>query len=319
MNYIVFNPYNDFKIEEEVQLVIYDIYNKNVFDKIILPANGEIELEHDRFEKHWEYKYKYQAKNHKDDWEDCSKTKRVKPELINENNLKYILHEYEGSDILLVIFQAINTTPTYNYISTLHKFKVNKLFIKDDYGEDPKTRSSYYLGKNKSLHIADATQSLIEETIKKLNINRNHVIFLGSSKGGFASLYHGYRYGSSYIIAGGPQVLLGNYLSSTGGIGIPIFNSIIGDVNEDNIKWGNDLLKDVLSTAKHPYPRTYIHVGMWEPHFKKHVMPFMNLAHELSIDGVELNISDYKTHKELIKYFPDYVKKTLREILESFE
>jgi len=191
MNYITFQPYEDAEIKEEVQLVIYDLFNKNVFKKIIIPSLQQYKLEHNYFEKHWEYKYKYQIKNSMGNWEDCSKVKRIKPEIKNGNNLKYIRHEYENSDTLIVIFQAINTTPTYNYISTLNDFKVNKLFIKDDYGGDPKTRSSYYLGKGKDFYIADATQALIKETVNSLNINPNRVIFLGSSKGGYAALYHG--------------------------------------------------------------------------------------------------------------------------------
>lgn len=215
------------------------------------------------------------------------------------------------------MFQAINTPPSYNYIGALANNKINKLFIKDDYGKDNLTKSSYYIGINKNLDIADNTQRLIKKIIEDLNINKKDTIFAGSSKGGFAALYHGYIFGGGYILPGGPQVLLGDYLYKTDSSTVrhEIFKSIVGEFNAANKSWANLLIYDVLCNSAPPYPKTKIHIGMGEPHYRDHVLPFLNWAETLGIPYVQLDTKDYSTHEELARYYPLFLNDELKKLL----
>lgn len=310
-----FNPFKERGIEEQVRLVIYNNETSEFSIKREIAPKGQLNISYDELENHLNYRFKYQIK--KDGrWGDIDKYTRLIPESITEEGIKYLLYKNPESKKLIVIFQAISTTPSYNYIKTIKDEHLNKLYIKDDYGEDEATKSSYYLGKHKNLDIFNATQNLITEVIDYLGIEKKDVIFAGSSKGGYAALHHGYHFGCGYILPGGPQVLLGDYLGRTAKKSIlaPIFRSIVGEVNEENKEWANKLMYNALKNAQKPHPKTLIHIGSGEPHYQSHVIPFMKWVKELKIENVELDILDYDTHKELAIHYPIFLKEQVNKI-----
>ncbi|WP_213810187.1 hypothetical protein [Jeotgalicoccus sp. WY2] len=74
---------------------------------------------------------------------------------------------------------------------------------------------------------------------------------------------------------------------------------------------------NALSNIKSPYPETIIHVGFWESHYLKHVVPFMEMAKELGIENVNLSIADYTTHSELAKYYPIFLQEQVNKIIND--
>ncbi|MGL4739233.1 MAG: accessory Sec system protein Asp2, partial [Sarcina sp.] len=130
-------------------------------------------------------------------------------------NIKYILDKELSSNKLLIIFSGYSIHPIikapYNYRETLKNIKTNKLFISDSYGYDE--RGCWYLGENGNDLVEKSVISLITFISFKLNIKKKNIILLGSSKGGFASIYYGLKYKFNNILAGAPQILLGDYLS----------------------------------------------------------------------------------------------------------
>ncbi len=44
--------------------------------------------------------------------------------------------------------------------------------IKDDYGDDPASKISYYLGRKRSFDIASATQRLLVKVVQDLGVER---------------------------------------------------------------------------------------------------------------------------------------------------
>jgi accessory secretory protein Asp2 len=320
LNHFLFNPYKEHRIESPVRLVIYN-NKKEKFDLLhVLDIEEAYSLSLGELESHLDYKYKYQIMDESSKrWVDHIKYARLLPEAQTEEGIKYLFYPNRNSDKLIVVFQAINTTPSYNYIKTIKDETINRLYIKDDYGEDEATKSSYYLGKNKTMNIFHATQKLINSVVTELNIEKVNVIFAGSSKGGFASIYHGYHFGCGYILAGGPQILLGNYLGhkSEKSILPPIFHYLAGEVNEENKKWANDLMLNCLKQAKNPFPKTIVHVGRGEPHYKDHVLPFVELTNKLEINNVELDVENYNTHEELATFFPIFLQQKVNEIINE--
>jgi hypothetical protein len=169
------------------------------------------------------------------------------------------------------------------------------------------------------MDIATATQALITRTAAERGVDRAETIFAGSSKGGFAALYHGYLYGCGHIVAGGPQVLLGTYLNrpSPRSVLPPILKYLAGEVSMESEEWANGLLLSVLRGSVAPYPAVHIHVGAREPHYVDHVIPFLEWVRELGITGVETDLADYDTHQELAQRFPAYLRQRVSEVVST--
>lgn len=315
---LVFNPSKDKIEEEEVRLVIYDNEKSLFICKEIIPSNNDFIITIDSKKYSNSVKYKYQIRR-KDRWEDITQYKYLYPERKHYTGIKYLLYESIKSENLVVIFQAISKTQSYNYIKTLKDVPINRLYIKDDYGRDYLTKSSYYLGAGKNLKIAEYTQKLILDIAEELNINRENIIFAGSSKGGYAALYHGYSLGVGGIIPGGPQILLGDYLYqiNPNSLRHHIFKSIAGEFTQENKIWANNLLYEQLKNAEKPYPFTKIHIGVGEPHYKEHVLPFMDWVNHLHIPKVELDTQNYDSHEELAQFYPIFLRKEIDKFIKK--
>ena len=83
--------------------------------------------------------------------------------------VKYILEENKNSEVLLILFTSCTAKgqkARYNYMRTVEKYDVNKLFILDDFGFDG--RGAYYLGKDKDFKIAEDVQGLINSICNKI-------------------------------------------------------------------------------------------------------------------------------------------------------
>lgn len=319
---IVFNPHKEKRMTEDVRLVIKN-FKKNKIELLkIIPAKEKYVLNATKFEKHWSYKYLYQKKGYdnrtgEEKWVKFTDYKTLYPERKTEDGLKYLLYENSSSKYLAIIFQAMGSPPTYNYVHSLAKCNINRLYIKDDYGRERKTKCTYYLGQENNYQIENATQNLLEKIANDLNIDKCNTIFIGSSKGGFASLYHGYKFGAGYILPAGPQVLLGQYLAKPNGkseMEKNIFRSIFGEINDSKREVANNLMKNALMNAEKPYPKTNIHIGYWEPHFKNHVVPFMEMANDLGVNNISLHVKDYKLHSGIVDFYREFLIDNINKI-----
>lgn len=73
--------------------------------------------------------------------------------------LKY-LYEKNNSDELIIVFSAFETVRKYNYMKTLSKSKIDKLFIMDTFGY----KGSYYWYENGS----DLPKVLVSKLIEQI-------------------------------------------------------------------------------------------------------------------------------------------------------
>lgn len=232
--------------------------------------------------------------------------------LNNGRNVKYIL-EKNNSDKLVVIFSGFpnkNESARYNYRRTLNNIKFNKLFILDDFGYE--NRGSYYICENNDFFVEEGIASLINFVKEKLNVKET--IFLGSSKGGYASLYFGIKYGADYIISGAPQYYIANYLNNKEHK--EILKSIVGNITSNNINYLNNLLRNVIINSKNK-PKIYIHYSKKEHTYKEHIY---NLVEDLNINDyyLEEDIKDYELHSDVAKYFPKYINDIFTKIKRDY-
>jgi len=234
---------------------------------------------------------------------------RNEREFVSDNTkIKYLYFEAKTSNRLLVLFSAFPAKaqkPTYSYLTKYTRLKINKLYILDDFGHDG--RGAYYLGKNREYFIEKAVFELIENIRKSSNIERSNIITTGSSKGGWASLFFTLKYGYGATISGSPQYLLGEFLSRD--IYVNIMRYISGAVSDNDRMFLNNLMiKEIDKNSIRP--KIYIHFSPYEYHYKDQIIPLIKKLKELNY-SYELDLSKYKTHNEVGKSFPGYVKKII--------
>lgn len=228
--------------------------------------------------------------------------------------IKYLFQPAETkTDFLVIIFSAFNpkgSPPAYNYIRTIQNLDVNKLFILDDQGE----RGCYYLGNNRLFDVESSVVSLITFIANQRNIPHKNIICCGSSKGGYASLYYGIKYGFGHVIVGAPQTYLGDYLQFAQEY--PTLKFIAGDNTRESISFLNNLLYDIVKNTN-KVPDITIHVGSGDHHYKGHVLPFKEHLQKYGFDCL-LDIKDYKDHGD-VTYFQKLLVDKLIELVPTLK
>lgn len=135
--------------------------------------------------------------------------------------------------------------PRYNYINTLRKINANKLFILDELGRTDYP-GAYYLGEHGDYSYKENVITFIKKIANQIS-NECYYFTVGSSKGGWCSLYFGMRLSATAIFAGAPQYLLGNYLDCD--FHQKTFQIMIGDNKMADKALLNSLLPDVIEKA----------------------------------------------------------------------
>ncbi|MFD2627856.1 hypothetical protein [Oceanobacillus kapialis] len=230
----------------------------------------------------------------------------------SKRKLHYLFQKAENNNKdLIVIFSAFpkkGQPPVYNYIRKLLPVDSNKLFILDEYGPS----ASYYLGGNRDFSLEDSVISLIKDVCLENAINFANVTSMGSSKGGFASLYFGIKYGFGNIVAAAPQIYMGNFVF---GVHPNVAEYISGGLTESDKEYLNDLLPKVLKKSSHK-PKIHLHVGKGDHHYKGHILPFIKLLDDKNIN-YDLDLQDYQAHDEVGAYFPDYLYSVFKDKLKT--
>jgi hypothetical protein len=222
--------------------------------------------------------------------------------------LKYLLIDNNSDELVIVFsgFPSRKRKASYNMIKTLGNVEVNKLFILDDFGYEK--RGAYYLGENGEFFIPPIITELIEKVKKEKGIKK--VYCMGSSKGGYASLYYGLKVKADFITVGVPQYLLGNYLSMNEDH-LNILRSIMGDTSKDSVNYLNELLRnEIINYNADTKPKMYVHYSKNEHTYGEHIVYLLNDLKEAKFD-VEVDVEDYIEHWDVAKYFPQICKNQL--------
>ncbi len=226
--------------------------------------------------------------------------------------LKYILKKDSDSKDLIVVFSSCTRRgikARYNYMRTLAKINANKLFILDDFAADH--RGSYYLGYNSTYSEEKATIELINSIKKNLGILR--LICCGSSKGGYSSINFGLQYPDTYIVAGGPQFYLGQYL--VGSHNTECLVHILGQATDENITKLDERLKARIIEKKYGNNQNiYLHFSNKEHTYEEHIKDLVQVLNDNGYD-VKCDIASYTNHSDISYYFPDFLVKTISEII----
>lgn len=228
--------------------------------------------------------------------------------------VKYMLKEEKGADSLIIIFSACTRKglrARYNYVKTLDGISSNRLYILDDYAKD--RRGSYYMGKNFKFNEEEATNVLIAQVIDALKPKT--LIFCGSSKGGYAALNFGLSYYGAHIIVGAPQYYLTSYLKKSENFAT--LEYILGKENtqkDDELEYR--LHNKICTNDKRLSQNIYIHYSNQEHTYQEHVVYMLDDMKKYNYH-IREDIANYQNHGDLSYYFPDFLKRTITEILHN--
>ena len=218
--------------------------------------------------------------------------------------LNYMFYKENKSNDLIIVFSACTRDgikARYNYVRTLKKVKINKLFILDDFGCDK--RGEYYLGEAPTYNVEKAVKELINTYINKYR----KIYYVGSSKGGFAALNFGLKYDNSIIIIGAPQFYLGKYLSDSPNV--LTYRSM--KLDKENVDYLDNKIINELANKKKNI-KVYLHYSKKEHTYDDHVK---FLIKELKKNHIflEEDVANYKEHGNVSLYFPKFLIDVLRK------
>ncbi|KGL37823.1 YqiA/YcfP family alpha/beta fold hydrolase [Paenilisteria newyorkensis] len=227
----------------------------------------------------------------------------------NGVKLHYLLQKDSTSRDLFVIFSAFpraGMSSTYNYVNTLKEVSGNKLFILDNFGHQK--RGVYYLCEQGNFQIRDAVEELITTTAQKMKATQT--TYIGSSKGGYAALYFGFRMRATNIISGAPQYFLSTYLQSEPER-MPTLKAMLGKFTETKLHQLDTMLKETITITN--APNVYLHYSNQEHTYKSHIEP---LLVQLTMEKVktEQDIKKYTSHADVRGHFPPYLLQTIAKI-----
>lgn len=228
--------------------------------------------------------------------------------------LNYIFEAEPDSKDLIIIFSGftrVGVKARYNYNKTLKNIKANKLFILDDFGYDK--RGAYYLGKDMDFKVQKVVKKLITKIQVDLEIKKS--IYTGTSKGGYAALFFGLQEKNSYIISGAPQYYLGSYLSGNESNKENCLKYIVGkEVTQKKIDLLNKLLPDLIMKCSENNNMIKLFYSDVEHTYRNHIIYLIQDFTKFNYK-FNLEVGHYKDHNDISIYFPDFLVKSINEII----
>ena len=194
----------------------------------------------------------------------------------------------------------------YNYMRTLNKIDAYKLFLLDDFGY--KKRGSYYLGEDGDWFLPQQIGELVTAIREKYNIE--HVVTIGSSKGGTAALYYSIKLHADFCVIGAPQFYLGDYLNTEKHA--DILEGIMGNKNAETIAQLNSVMIDCIQMCGSNKPEVYIHYSPCEHTYKEHIADMLAMLKKHGFCVWENSNYEYANHADVAKYFPAYMISVLK-------
>ncbi len=232
-----------------------------------------------------------------------------------ETDVKYVLYDPEvASGSLVVAFSPdhpVDVPPRYYFTRALMGLACPRLFVLDDQGpREPLARPCWYLGRNRVFDVADSILTLMEATARELGVPRRRVITCGGSKGGWAALYFGARFGAGHVVAGEPQVVLGRHICFS----YPtIAAHIAGDSSQEASDFLDGLLFEAFRAASDP-PEVHLFSGRTD-FLDRDVLPLKAFLEDLAVP-CRLDLSDHTSHiPEHGRRYPPFLRDRLELIL----
>ncbi|EGP5632706.1 hypothetical protein UA3_00316 [Enterococcus faecium EnGen0263] len=230
-------------------------------------------------------------------------------------NLNFIYkRKWKNNHTIIIVFSAFPRTgfqATYNYTKTLKSVSADQLFILDSFGYQK--RGVFYLAEDKNFEVEKSVDKLINKILRHAKYKK--IIFVGSSKGGYAATYFGIKHCATDLIIGGNMYYLGNYLTDSP-VKEPILYAMMGETNTSDILKLNGLLKDKIINSNY-LPNVYIHYSKNDHMYNEHIKYFLEDYKESNGVIQVIDEANYVKHQDIKYYFPTFLLNSLTNILKQ--
>lgn len=208
------------------------------------------------------------------------------------------------SNKLVIVFSGVDNYPSRNiasYYGYHNKLNANVLHIFDNFG----AHGCYLLSINNDFTIQKLVARLIKKIIAELGLNIDDTFFVGTSKGGTTALFYSFLLQGGNVLAGEPQIKIGDFVYHSGYNDSMLSQSIsytmTGSV-EKNQSILNDLVLDCLKKNEKKYGgRTEIIYGSETGYYDKHIR-FLE-----GVNGIELMKFKFSHHNDCIPVFQERI------------
>ena len=174
---------------------------------------------------------------------------------INGHQIKFTLKSARKDIRHLVVLLNGYRHGGWEYGNSIDFIKCHVLMIEDVF----EGGQSCYLGKNQNFDFADRVAALIDKTLFDLGLSKANCTLLGPSKGGFAALYIGMKYGYKNIVAPafvghiGTWMVVDKYEK--------IIQHVMGSDNADVVRKYDSLLTDLIANGAAVDKNIYIFIS----------------------------------------------------------
>lgn len=222
----------------------------------------------------------------------------------------------QESDWLIVTFSAFPPASStvkhqYSFTKLTKPFPCHRLFIQDTPGE----MGCYYLCCDLNFKYNAAVRNLIKRICREHQIPSSHIITVGSSKGGTASLIYALQLHAGHCITMVPQTRIGSFVRSARP---DIFRFMIGEQTDPDE--GQRILDNVVFDQLKTRKRTVIHLltTRGDSQFTEHIEPLIEQLQTCHSYYNDILINNrIANHHDISNFSREYFRETMEDILSG--
>lgn len=221
--------------------------------------------------------------------------------------LNYSIKRRSASKVLVIIFSGVDATPSFcrmSYYGLREELNANVIHIMDNFG----AHGCYLLSIAGDQQVRNAVIGLIRQLQSEIGAGNRDTYLVGTSKGGTTALAYALMIGGGTVIAGEPQIRLGDFIYNARWRDLEQWRSLayamLGRVNEDDRHRLNEYLFEIVNKYGSRFSgKMIIHygkTGYWE----NHIVHFRDLLAQIGIGERIICVGhDFSEHNEVVPVF----------------
>ncbi|RAR42393.1 hypothetical protein [Paenibacillus sp. MDMC362] len=243
--------------------------------------------------------------------DNLNKTNQLLEDGVFKFKNRYIIYSLKKKDSnkLFIVFSGLDSTPGFtrmSYYGLRDTLDGNVLHIKDNFG----AHGCYLLNISGDNQIRNVVLALIREALLQLNISKENLYLVGTSKGGTTALAFGMMLGFGNIIAGEPQIKIGDFLFGKGWETAEYFKSIayamLGRIKDEDREPLNNKFEEIIKQYGSRFKgNVEILTGLNTLYLENHINYFIKYAKENGIKDSAISIKtlDIDKHDDIVEPF----------------
>jgi len=227
--------------------------------------------------------------------------------------LTYAVKRRAASNALVIVFSGIDATSSFcrmSYYGLREELNANIIHIMDNFG----AHGCYLLSISGDQQIRNAVIGLIRSLQSEMGVENKDTYLVGTSKGATTAIAYGLMIGGGTIIAGEPQIRLGDFIYNPKWHNIEQWRSLaytmLGRVNEDDRYCLNEYVSEIANKyASRFCGKIIIHHGK-TGYYQNHIIHFQDLLIFLGVGEKLVCVEhDFEEHNDVVPMFTSSLKK----------